>query len=74
MLTRGGEFTSNSMLQLCQDNCIKQEFANIGTPSENGVVECKNQIVVEMARTMLAHQMCFILFGLKRFDYNPYSQ
>ena len=39
---KGGEFTSNAMMQLCQDNGIKQEFANIGTPSENGVVERKN--------------------------------
>ena len=53
---KGGEFTSNAMMQLCRDHGIKQEFANTGTPSENGVVECKNRTVVEMARTMLAHR------------------
>ena len=40
---KGGEFTSNSMTQLCCDNGSKQEFANTVTPSENGVVECKKQ-------------------------------
>ena len=35
---------------------IRQEFANTGTPSENGVVERKNRIVLEMARSMLAHR------------------
>ena len=45
---KGGEFTSNAMMQLCWDNGIKQEFANTGTPSKNGVVECKNWMVVEI--------------------------
>ena len=43
------------MMQLCRDNGIKQEFANTGTPSKKGVVECKNRMVVEMAWTMLIH-------------------
>ena len=50
---KGGEFTSNAVMQLCRDNGIKQEFANTGTPFENGVVERKNWTVVEMAQTML---------------------
>ena len=44
------------MVKLCHDNGIKKEFENIRTPSKNGGVECKNGIVVEMARTMLAHK------------------
>ena len=52
---KGGEFNSNAMMQLCRDNGIKQEFANTGTPSKNGVVECKSWMVVEMAQTMLIH-------------------
>ena len=52
---KGGEFTSNAMMQLCLDNGIKQDFANTGTPSKSGVVERKNRMVVEMARTMLIH-------------------
>ena len=53
---KGGELTSNAMVQLCQDNGIEKEFANTGTPSKNGVVECKNWMVVKMARTMHTHQ------------------
>ena len=41
-MRHGGEFTSIEMAQLCVKMGIKQEFANIGTPSENGVVERKN--------------------------------
>ena len=54
--SKGGEFTSNAMAEFCFEHGIRQEFANIGTPSKNGVVERKNQTVVEMARTMIAHQ------------------
>ena len=50
---KGGEFTSSEMGRFCRDRGIKREFANTGTPSENGVVERKNRTVVEMARTML---------------------
>ena len=50
---KGGEFTSSEMGRFCKDRGIKREFANIGTPSKNGVVERKNWTVVEMARTML---------------------
>ena len=55
-IDKGGEFTSNAMMQLCRDNGIKQDFANTSTPFENGVVERKNQTVGEMARTMLIHR------------------
>ena len=53
---KGGEFTYNAMMQLCQVNGIKQEFANTSTPSGNGVVEHKNRMVVEMAQTMMNHR------------------
>ena len=52
---KGKEFTSNAMVEFFSQRGIQQEFANIGTPSENGVVEQKNWIVIEMARTMMAH-------------------
>ncbi|MCO5592337.1 hypothetical protein L7F22_046338 [Adiantum nelumboides] len=53
---KGGEFTSLSLKKLCAEKGIKQEFANTGTPWENGVVECKNRTIVEMARTMFEHR------------------
>ena len=34
---------------------VKREFANTGTPSDNGVVERKHRTGVEMSRTMLTH-------------------
>ena len=53
---KGGEFTLGEMQEFCAEKGIQREFANTGTPSENGVVERKNRTVVEMARTMLAHR------------------
>lgn len=47
---KGGEFTSGRMQRLCAQKGIKRKFANTCTPSENGVVECKNKTVVEVAR------------------------
>ena len=43
------------MSRFCSDG-VRQEFANTGTPFENGVVERKNMTVLEMARSMLAHR------------------
>eukprot|EP00250_Pteridium_aquilinum_P035210 c8880_g1_i1 orf=240-689(+) len=53
---KGSEFSSSDMARLCAKQGIKREFANTDTPSKNSVVEQKNQIVVEMAITMLEHK------------------
>ena len=52
----GSEFTSHGFVDFCSEFGIRRELANVGTPSENGVVERKNQTVVEMARTLLEHR------------------
>ena len=52
----GSEFTSRGFVDFCSGLGIRQELANVGTPSENGVVERMNRTVVEMARTMLEHR------------------
>jgi transposase InsO family protein len=49
----GGEFTSKEFMDLCGEHGIKRQFSAARTPQQNGVVERKNKIVQEMARTML---------------------
>jgi hypothetical protein len=50
---RGGEFTSNLFTVFCNENGIKHYTTTPYTPQQNGVVERRNQTVVEMARCML---------------------
>ena len=50
---RGGEFTSYEFDEFCENHGIKRLFLAARTPQQNGVVERKNIIVQEMARTML---------------------
>jgi hypothetical protein len=49
----GGEFTSKEFMDYCNNHGIKRQFSVARTPQQNGVVERKNMIVQEMARTML---------------------
>jgi transposase InsO family protein len=49
----GGEFTSKEFMDYCNSHGIKRKFFVARTPQQNGVVERKNMIVQEMARTML---------------------
>jgi hypothetical protein len=49
----GGEFVSNEFNNYCDENGIKIHFSITETPQQNGVVERKNIIVMEMARTIL---------------------
>jgi hypothetical protein len=50
---RGGEFTSNLFTVFCNEGGIKHFTTTPYTPQQNGVVERRNQTVVEMARCML---------------------
>jgi hypothetical protein len=49
----GGEFISKEFIELCEEHGIKRKFSAARTPQQNGVIERKNRIVTEMARTML---------------------
>ena len=49
----GGEFTSDEFNKYCEEHVIKRQFSVARTPHQNGVDERKNNIVMEMARTML---------------------
>ncbi|GJY50103.1 putative ribonuclease H-like domain-containing protein [Tanacetum coccineum] len=50
----GIEFKNKAMNQFCEMKGIKREFSVARTPQKNGVVERKNRILTEAARTMLA--------------------
>ncbi len=49
----GGEFQNASFEQFCNKRCLEHEFSSPRVPQQNGVVERKNRVLVEMARTML---------------------
>eukprot|EP01018_Ginkgo_biloba_P039070 Gb_05294 [translate_table: standard] len=46
----GGEFISNEFKDFCKKNRIRRQLTTPYTPQQNGVVERKNRIVMEMAR------------------------
>lgn len=49
----GGEFNNASFEQFCNERGLEHEFSSPRVPQQNGVVERKNRVLVEMARTML---------------------
>ncbi|WVZ52000.1 LOW QUALITY PROTEIN: hypothetical protein U9M48_003096 [Paspalum notatum var. saurae] len=49
----GGEFRNSRFENFCRDLGLEHQFSSPYTPSQNGVVECKNRTLVEMARMML---------------------
>jgi hypothetical protein len=49
----GGEFKNASFEQFCNERGLEHEFFSPRVPQQNGVVERKNRVLVEMARTML---------------------
>jgi len=50
---RGGEFNSGAFVSFCLEYGIKHNTTTLYTPQQNGVVERRNQTVVEMARCLL---------------------
>ena len=50
---RGGELNSNLFTVFCNETGIKHYTTTPYSPQQNGVVERRNQIVVEMARCLL---------------------
>nr|ABA91128.1 retrotransposon protein, putative, unclassified [Oryza sativa Japonica Group] len=49
----GGEFKNASFEQFCNERGLEHEFSSPRVPQQNGVVERKNRVLIEMARTML---------------------
>jgi transposase InsO family protein len=58
----GGKFTSKEFMDYCSSHGIKRQFSIARTPQQNGVVERKNMIVHEMARTMLMDSKLIDIF------------
>ncbi|WVZ89113.1 hypothetical protein U9M48_035565, partial [Paspalum notatum var. saurae] len=50
---RGREFRNSRFENFCRDPGLEHIFSSPYTPLQNGVVECKNRTLVEMARMML---------------------
>jgi transposase InsO family protein len=50
---RGGEFNSRAVVEFYQEHGIKHNTTTGYSPQQNGVVERRNQTVVEMARCLL---------------------
>jgi transposase InsO family protein len=58
------EFRNASFDQFCLEHGNDQQFLAPCVPQQNGVVECKNHTLVEMARTM--HVIFQIKFSCAR--------
>jgi len=47
------EFKNLNFIDYCNEHSVKRNFSALRTPQQNGVVECKNHTLEDMARTML---------------------
>jgi transposase InsO family protein len=50
---RGGEFLATAFREICEQAGIKRHFIAPYSPPQNGVVERRNRIVMEMSRALL---------------------
>ena len=52
-LDRGGEYDLKTFHEYCKQHGIRKQFTTRYTPQQNGVVERKNQTIMNMTRSML---------------------
>jgi transposase InsO family protein len=52
-IDRGGEFTSKEFAAFCADRGTMRHLTVPYSPQQNGVMECRNQTIVGMVRSML---------------------
>ncbi|CAI7858927.1 unnamed protein product, partial [Closterium sp. NIES-54] len=52
---RGGEFSSNLLRAFCRFEGIRQTFTLPASPQQNGIVECRIGMVMDVARTSMIH-------------------
>ena len=52
-LDRGGEYLSQEFLDYLRDNRILSQWTSPYTPQHNGVVERRNQTLLDMVRSMM---------------------
>jgi len=50
---RGGEFNSGAFMVFCSEHGIRHNTTTPYSPQQNGIVERRNQTVVEMVRCLL---------------------
>ncbi|GKC68754.1 putative ribonuclease H-like domain-containing protein [Tanacetum coccineum] len=70
----GTEFKNNDMNQFCGIKGIKREFSVARTPQQNRVIERKNRILIEAARTMLADSLLPTTFWAEAVNTACYVQ
>ncbi|CAI7850955.1 unnamed protein product, partial [Closterium sp. NIES-54] len=51
----GGEFSSNLLMALCRAEGIRQTFTLLASPQQNGIVERRIGMVMDVARTSMIH-------------------
>ncbi|CAI7845655.1 unnamed protein product [Closterium sp. NIES-54] len=52
---RGGEFSSDLLVEFCRDEGIVQSFTLPTSPQQNGIAERRIGLIVEVARTSMIH-------------------
>ena len=55
-IDNGGEFTSKEFISFCSEHGIQRHFSTPYTPQQNGVVERKNRMILDMTRAMLKNK------------------
>jgi transposase InsO family protein len=50
---RGGEYTSTTFMEYCEEQGIRKFLTAPNSPQQNGVAERKNQTILDMVRSML---------------------
>ena len=53
---RGGEYTSNEFVDVCERSGIKRQLTAAYTPQQNGVSERRNRTIMNMVRSLLANK------------------
>jgi hypothetical protein len=53
---RGGEFTSNSFNQFCEEHGIRRQLTAAYTPQQNGVAGRRNRTIMNMVRCLLTEK------------------
>jgi transposase InsO family protein len=78
---RDGEFTSKEIMNFCEEKCIRRFLTVPHSIQQNIVAERKNQIILDMVRSMLKYaegilgrsdEMCSLL--VKLMSYNEFRK
>jgi transposase InsO family protein len=70
----GGGYTSNEFRNFCKEVGIKKEMTLPFKPQQNGVVERKNQTIVEVANAMLHDRNLHMLLWVEACNTTMYVQ